>query len=140
MAHTLHRFDSPEDIADWSPVDDVVMGGVSHSTMRHDSAGHAAFEGVVSLERVLGVRSLFLRLEYNARGLVSRVIDPRNQEPPNLTGPGAAQPPARSARAGLAGGRAKPPCLSVVASVSTRKFASVDRNRGIGKRRESESE
>jgi NADH dehydrogenase [ubiquinone] 1 alpha subcomplex assembly factor 1 len=62
MSHDLFRFDSPASVADWSPVDDRVMGGVSQSGMRFDSvadaAGHAIFEGVVSLERNGGFASV----------------------------------------------------------------------------------
>lgn len=32
-------------------IDDRVMGGISRSTLRHDPAGHAVFEGAVSMER-----------------------------------------------------------------------------------------
>ncbi|OYT99715.1 MAG: CIA30 family protein [Burkholderiales bacterium PBB1] len=34
----------------WSPIDDRVMGGMSVSKLRHDPAGHAVFQGKVSLE------------------------------------------------------------------------------------------
>jgi hypothetical protein len=34
------------------------MGGVSHSRLRHDAAGHAVFEGVVSLENNGGFASV----------------------------------------------------------------------------------
>ncbi len=42
----------------WSAVDDRVMGGVSRSRMRWDSAGHAVFEGRVSLENNGGFASV----------------------------------------------------------------------------------
>lgn len=58
MPHPLYRFDTPDAINDWAPVDDVVMGGVSRSTFRHDPEGHAVFEGVVSLERNGGFASV----------------------------------------------------------------------------------
>jgi NADH dehydrogenase [ubiquinone] 1 alpha subcomplex assembly factor 1 len=62
MSHDLFRFDSPASVASWSPVDDRVMGGVSQSRMRFDSiadaAGHAVFDGVVSLERNGGFASV----------------------------------------------------------------------------------
>jgi hypothetical protein len=78
MPHTLYRFDTPEDIADWSPVDDVVMGGVSHSTMRHDSAGHAVFEGVVSLERNGGFASVRSRpRDLGVAGALACVLEVR---------------------------------------------------------------
>jgi NADH dehydrogenase [ubiquinone] 1 alpha subcomplex assembly factor 1 len=42
----------------WHAIDDRVMGGISHSTLRHDPAGHAVFEGIVSLERNGGFASV----------------------------------------------------------------------------------
>jgi hypothetical protein len=42
----------------WSPIDDRVMGGVSCSRLRHDAAGHAVFEGEVSLQRNGGFASV----------------------------------------------------------------------------------
>lgn len=42
----------------WSAVDDRVMGGVSRSRMRWDAAGHAVFEGRVSLENNGGFASV----------------------------------------------------------------------------------
>lgn len=42
----------------WTPVDDRVMGGISVSTFRHDPAGHAVFQGKVSLERNGGFASV----------------------------------------------------------------------------------
>jgi NADH dehydrogenase [ubiquinone] 1 alpha subcomplex assembly factor 1 len=49
MPRELFRFDSARSVADFSPIDDRVMGGRSASRLRHDPAGHAVFEGVVSL-------------------------------------------------------------------------------------------
>jgi hypothetical protein len=56
--HTLFDFADPRAVAAWSPIDDRVMGGVSWSRLRADSAGHAVFEGVVSLERHGGFASI----------------------------------------------------------------------------------
>ena len=42
----------------WSAIDDRVMGGVSRSRLRHDPAGHAVFEGEVSLEQNGGFASV----------------------------------------------------------------------------------
>jgi NADH dehydrogenase [ubiquinone] 1 alpha subcomplex assembly factor 1 len=42
----------------WSAVDDRVMGGISRSRMRWDTAGHAVFEGRVSLENNGGFASV----------------------------------------------------------------------------------
>lgn len=41
----------PKEADAWTPIDDRVMGGVATSRLRHDPAGHAVFEGTVSLER-----------------------------------------------------------------------------------------
>ena len=42
----------------WNAIDDRVMGSTSRSRLRHDPAGHAVFEGVVSLERNGGFASV----------------------------------------------------------------------------------
>lgn len=42
----------------WHAIDNRVMGGMSRSTLRHDPAGHAVFEGTVSLERNGGFASV----------------------------------------------------------------------------------
>ena len=49
MARELFRFDTAGSVADFSAIDDRVMGGRSASRLRHDPAGHAVFEGEVSL-------------------------------------------------------------------------------------------
>jgi len=78
MPYTLHRFDTPDAIHDWGPVDDVVMGGVSRSTIRHDPAGHAVFEGVVSLERNGGFASVRSRpRNLGIAGAVACVLEVR---------------------------------------------------------------
>lgn len=46
----LFDFRDPGAVAEWGAIDDRVMGGVSNSRMRYDLAGHAVFEGNVSLE------------------------------------------------------------------------------------------
>jgi hypothetical protein len=51
-------FDRPESVAGWAAIDDRVMGGVSRSRMRFDPAGHAWFEGEVSLDRGGGFASV----------------------------------------------------------------------------------
>jgi hypothetical protein len=51
----------------WQAIDDRVMGGISRSTLRHDPAGHAVFEGTVSLERNGGFASV--RSSPGERGL-----------------------------------------------------------------------
>jgi NADH dehydrogenase [ubiquinone] 1 alpha subcomplex assembly factor 1 len=49
MERELFRFDTPDAIAGWSAIDDRVMGGRSHSALRHDPASCASFAGEVSL-------------------------------------------------------------------------------------------
>jgi hypothetical protein len=63
----LFDFRDPSAVDEWAPIDDRVMGGVSHSRLRHDPAGHAVFEGVVSLERNGGFASVRSRPGSNGR-------------------------------------------------------------------------
>jgi len=58
MPRELFRFDSAASVTGWSAIDDRVMGGISRSRLRFDPAGHAVFEGVVSLERNGGFASV----------------------------------------------------------------------------------
>ena len=58
MSRLLFDFESAGSVADWSAIDDGVMGGISRSRLRHDPAGHAVFEGMVSLERNGGFASI----------------------------------------------------------------------------------
>ena len=58
MPTLIHRFDTPASTWNWQPINDGVMGGVSVSTMRFDSAGYAVFEGEVSLENNGGFASV----------------------------------------------------------------------------------
>ena len=58
MAQLLFRFDDPAAVEGWTAIDDRVMGGVSLSRLRHDPAGHAVFEGRVSLDRNGGFASV----------------------------------------------------------------------------------
>ena len=62
----LFDFGDPGTVNDWAAIDDRVMGGVSRSRLRHDPAGHAVFEGLVSLERNGGFASV--RSSPGARG------------------------------------------------------------------------
>ncbi len=55
---TLFDFADPTEADAWAPIDDRVMGGISTSCLRHDPAGHAVFEGEVSLERNGGFASV----------------------------------------------------------------------------------
>lgn len=63
----LFDFGDPTAVNDWAPIDDRVMGGVSRSRMRHDPAGHAVFDGEVSLARNGGFASV--RSRPGARGM-----------------------------------------------------------------------
>jgi NADH dehydrogenase [ubiquinone] 1 alpha subcomplex assembly factor 1 len=54
----LTAFTRPEDFATWHCVDDVVMGGVSHSAFVPGEPGIARFIGVVSLDRGGGFASV----------------------------------------------------------------------------------
>lgn len=58
MPTLIHRFDAPTTTHNWQPINDRVMGGVSTSRMSFDLAGHAVFEGTVSLENNGGFASV----------------------------------------------------------------------------------
>lgn len=58
MTWLLFDFSDPAAVTEWKAIDDRVMGGVSSSRLRHDPAGHAIFEGIVSLERNGGFASI----------------------------------------------------------------------------------
>jgi hypothetical protein len=78
MARHLFDFQAAESTADWSAIDDAVMGGISASRLRHDPAGHAVFEGVVSLDNNGGFASVRSRPgEPGAPGAVSYVLEVR---------------------------------------------------------------
>jgi hypothetical protein len=54
----LLDFDDDVDIRQWMAVNDVVMGGVSHSAFEQAAPGIARFRGVVSLENSGGFASV----------------------------------------------------------------------------------
>lgn len=58
MTDLLFDFSDPAAAAAWRSIDDRVMGGVSQSRLRADPAGHAVFEGRVSLDRGGGFASV----------------------------------------------------------------------------------
>lgn len=58
MDKLLFDFRRTDTAGTWSAIDDRVMGGVSRSQLRHDSAGHAVFEGEVSLDNNGGFASV----------------------------------------------------------------------------------
>lgn len=67
MLKVLFDFTDPNVAKAWRAIDDRVMGGISRSTLRQDPAGHALFEGAVSLERNGGFASV--RSSPGERGL-----------------------------------------------------------------------
>jgi len=67
MRTTLFDFTDPSAASAWHAIDDRVMGGISRSSLRYDPAGHAVFEGTVSLERNGGFASV--RSSPDERGL-----------------------------------------------------------------------
>ena len=67
MLTPLFDFSDPSAANAWHAIDDRVMGGISRSTLRHDPAGHAVFEGTVSLEQNGGFASV--RSSPDERGL-----------------------------------------------------------------------
>ena len=54
----LFDFTDPQAVDTWHAIDDRVMGGLSRSRVRHDPAGHAVFEGDVSLAQSGGFASV----------------------------------------------------------------------------------
>lgn len=58
MPRLLFDFTDAGAVQGWAAIDDRVMGGVSHSRLRHDLRGHAVFEGEVSLARNGGFASV----------------------------------------------------------------------------------
>jgi NADH dehydrogenase [ubiquinone] 1 alpha subcomplex assembly factor 1 len=72
MPKVLFDFTDPQAARAWQAIDDRVMGGVSRSTLRGDPAGHAVFEGTVSLERNGGFASV--RSAPGERGLRSALV------------------------------------------------------------------
>jgi len=78
MSRELFRFESAVLVADWSAIDDRVMGGISRSRLRHDPAGHAVFEGIVSLEHDGGFASVRSRpLNLGVKGVFDYVLEVR---------------------------------------------------------------
>ena len=58
MPILIHRFDTPASVQNWHAINDEVMGGVSVSRLHFDVAGHAVFEGEVSLQNNGGFASV----------------------------------------------------------------------------------
>jgi NADH dehydrogenase [ubiquinone] 1 alpha subcomplex assembly factor 1 len=78
MILELFNFASAATLTDWSAIDDSVMGGVSRSRLRHDAAGHAVFEGIVSLEQKGGFASVRSRpMPLGAQGATHYLLEVR---------------------------------------------------------------
>ena len=58
MPKVMFNFADPNAANEWRAIDDRVMGGVSRSRLRYDRAGHAVFEGEVSLAQDGGFASV----------------------------------------------------------------------------------
>jgi NADH dehydrogenase [ubiquinone] 1 alpha subcomplex assembly factor 1 len=58
MLKLIFDFTAPQAADAWQAIDDRVMGGISRSRLWHDPAGHAVFEGEVSLEQNGGFASV----------------------------------------------------------------------------------
>jgi hypothetical protein len=78
MPRELFRFEYASSVTDWSVIGDSVMGGISRSCLRHDPAGFAVFEGLVSLENNGGFASVRSRvLDLGGPGVVDYVLEVR---------------------------------------------------------------
>ena len=76
MTFELFNFGSAVALAAWSAIDDSVMGGVSRSRLRFDAAGHAVFEGIVSLEQGGGFASVRTRaMRLGAEGVTHYLLE-----------------------------------------------------------------
>lgn len=76
MRHDLIHFVASSSVENWSAIDDRVMGGISASCFRYDAAGHAVFEGTVSLDRGGGFASVRSRpMDFSARGATTYVLE-----------------------------------------------------------------
>ena len=74
MPTPIHRFDTPASTWNWQPINDGVMGGASSSQMRFDVAGHAVFEGMVSLENNGGFASVRASLDLGCANTVAYLL------------------------------------------------------------------
>ena len=71
----VFNFNSPEQVQQWRTIDDVVMGGVSKSTISAGGEGTALFAGTVSLENFGGFASASsLPSAYDLTGFTGIVI------------------------------------------------------------------
>ncbi|MFK7936364.1 MAG: CIA30 family protein [Saprospiraceae bacterium] len=65
----LFNFEKSTELANWQVVNDGVMGGLSSATLQFDSAGHAIYQGRVSLENNGGFSSI--RTNFNTQDVSS---------------------------------------------------------------------
>jgi len=72
--HWLFRFETAAATAAWRAIDDRVMGGVSRSRLRFDPAGHAVFEGEVSLDQGGGFASVRAPVAATGAATASAVV------------------------------------------------------------------
>ncbi len=76
----LFDFADPRAVDAWAAIDDRVMGGVSHSRLRHDPSGHAVFEGLVSLAQNGGFASVRCRTgNHGLAGATTCLIELRGE-------------------------------------------------------------
>lgn len=75
--HTLYDFSTPERSGQWKIINDVVMGGVSNSSIILNEDGTATFKGNVSLENNGGFASTRTRIntieDIEFKGVIVRV-------------------------------------------------------------------
>lgn len=80
MDKLLFDFGNRCAIDGWHAIDDRVMGGASQSRLRYDPAGHAVFEGKVSLEQNGGFASVRCEAaQLGLHGAVACEIDVRGE-------------------------------------------------------------
>jgi len=78
MAKLLFDFGDRCAVQGWHAIGDRVVGGVSRSRLRYDPAGHAVFEGDVSLDQNGGFASVRCKAgPLGLHGAVDCVIDAR---------------------------------------------------------------
>ena len=73
--YVLYHFPSHTEFAQWSVVDDVVMGGRSNGSLSRSDEGYGEFKGMISLENNGGFSSVRLGVpEFQATGYSEVVI------------------------------------------------------------------
>ena len=78
MTEILFDFSGPSAITTWAPINDGVMGGLSHGEIRHEAEGYATFTGHVSLENNGGFASVRCKPDQLGRsGVLAYVLEVR---------------------------------------------------------------